>query len=136
MAEVEMLQWKDEYSTGVPEMDEQHKELINIINKLSEGLNSGEGSDYIGEVLLMLANYVLTHFESEEKFMQEIGFPKLEEHRKIHVKFAQDFLGFSDAYQEGETDISGELSEKLKDWLINHIAGADQEYGKFSKEKS
>ena len=39
---MQLLQWKDEYSVGIDAVDYEHKELIDLINRLHEELDAGD----------------------------------------------------------------------------------------------
>ncbi|MGB9912684.1 MAG: hemerythrin, partial [Candidatus Kapaibacteriota bacterium] len=44
------IEWNDNYSVGVSIIDNQHKQLIRIINELHEGMGTGKGKDVLGKV--------------------------------------------------------------------------------------
>ena len=82
---MDQLEWDDYMSVGVDDIDEQHKDLIKAINRLYEVVMRGD----IGEMrtarrkaLDDLDHYVRHHFASEERFMEKISYPLLDEHRK------------------------------------------------------
>ena len=81
------IQWTDEFSVRVKEIDEQHKKLISLINKLNDANERGEGSNILSYVFFELANYAFYHFFTEESFMEEYSYSASAVHRSEHVDF-------------------------------------------------
>jgi hemerythrin len=63
------MEWNNSFSVNVAEIDNQHKHLIDLINKLFEAMSVGKGSEVMGTVLKDLINYTVSHFAMEEKYM-------------------------------------------------------------------
>lgn len=130
-----MITWKKEYSVGYEEFDEQHKELIRILNGIQPILNNENLSDeelYIemSDVLSKLLDYTEYHFESEEKLFEKYNYKYEEEHKELHHRF---FMKITEllANLVLDDDLRGIVSKTdayLKEWLLNHIQGADQKY--------
>jgi hemerythrin-like metal-binding protein len=77
------LIWYDEYLSGIQIIDEQHKDIFAAFNKFFASLNAGELDKVIlDEFLHKLDAYTITHFDTEEKFMREFNYSKLEEHKE------------------------------------------------------
>ena len=129
--------WKDEYSVGIKEIDDQHKELFKRINALYNALLSGKGKSQIGEMIVFLADYVVEHFDSEEKFMKKYNYPDYEPHHEIHEKFKQRIQELKKEYEEnGATSYLAIITQRdVGDWLINHILKVDTKYIPYLKGK-
>ncbi len=65
------IAWNDSMSTGIAELDNQHKELIKMLNSLSEAMRSGNGNDEIEKILVFAGEYAQKHFECEEQYFVE-----------------------------------------------------------------
>ena len=61
--------WEDKYKVGVKEFDEQHKKLIELINKLYDAMKQGHGKDVLKSIVNDLFEYTKYHFETEEKIL-------------------------------------------------------------------
>ena len=130
-----MITWREEYSVGYEEFDEQHKKLINIINEIQPLLNNKDISDEklyveISDVLSKLLDYTEYHFESEEKLFEKYNYKYTEEHKELHHRF---FMKITEllANLVLDEDLRGIVSKTdayLKEWLLSHIQGADQKY--------
>ena len=127
------FKWKDSYDLGVHDMNEEHKVLISIMNKLFRYWEEGKEFEVLRDTIDELGSYTLKHFEDEERYMESLDYPDLKVHKIIH----QDLLKKFKKYQE-EFQTSGEISEKffdfLKLWLSAHIQGIDMKYARHSKE--
>lgn len=130
-----LLDWKDEFSVGIAEIDRQHKVLIDLINKLHSAMRAGVGKRALSDILSELVEYTNTHFEHEEKMFLQYDYPERSTHHKEHEILTRQVLEFQNEYQEGRTSISIDVMDFLKDWLINHIAGSDKKYTQFFNAK-
>ena len=68
------LEWKEEFETGITEIDEQHLILVNAINDASEKLSGDISVDLLEQITIDLLSYALYHFETEEEMMQRSGY--------------------------------------------------------------
>lgn len=130
--------WKDSYRIGVEEVDRQHQELFERLDNFITVLRSdGDWEPKIPEIkktLNFMGEYVEEHFDSEEKYQEEIKYPEREEHKEIHEKFKNEIANFAEKFEdEGyEKDLALEFSGKLMTWLINHVANTDQKIGNYA----
>ncbi|MGM0508923.1 MAG: bacteriohemerythrin [Fusobacteriota bacterium] len=126
--DVVAIPWKSKYSVKVPSIDAQHKRLVSLINQLNNAMLQKKGKEEIEEVLQELANYTVEHFEYEEELMEKNGFKRITSHKKLHKNFVKTVKDFIREFDRGEAKLSKDILDFLKDWLINHIMGSDQEY--------
>ncbi len=128
------LEWTEELSTGVPEMDEQHRKLIEILNQFYEAVEKGEKARAIEELVRGAKDYTNFHFGAEERFMEEIGYPELEAHRKAHQNLVNEVLLAEEKYAQGDEKAIRGLASFLLSWLYTHILRTDRKYGEFYRE--
>jgi hemerythrin len=119
-----LIEWSPTLEIGIPEIDYQHRTLVSMLNALGRGIEEGESAAVIGEILEALDGYVHTHFASEERLMQRIGFEHIDEHMAEHHRLAETVHRHRQAYSRGECSPQA-LLEFLIRWLLKHIAGAD-----------
>lgn len=118
------LKWKSCYSLGNNKIDNQHKELFNIANELLEISDPQHDKVKMKVVLHRLGEYVKKHFKDEEKLMQEIAYPKFEEHEKIHQEIIQEINSvIRDSHNLVE--LSLRLHGLINAWLMEHIIDED-----------
>jgi len=128
---VDTVSWKKEYSVNIPEIDEQHKQLIQMINDLLQAVIRKSGQITVNEVLKRLIDYTRTHFEGEEMLMRNSGFPGYEAHKARHAQFISEVEALerrAKISQSSEQLVGMEMLFKLKDWLVDHIVCMDRGY--------
>lgn len=126
-----LMSWKDAWSVGVPSLDEQHKNLISLVNKLNDAMKSGRGKDVLGDILAKLVNYTKTHFAAEEQLMRMHSYPDLASHQVEHQKLTATALNLQKEFAAGTVSLSVEVMQFLSDWLEKHILGSDKKYAPF-----
>jgi hemerythrin-like metal-binding protein len=119
--------WSDNLSVGVKASDDDHKNLIHILNRLYDGMKSGQGKDVVGKVLDDLISYTKFHFSREEEFFARTGYPAVE-HKEEHRLLVKQVDDLQSRFKSGENSISVETLNFLKDWLAFHIHGTDKRY--------
>ena len=119
-------------SVGLEELDEDHRFLIRVINRLGQNLDNPTANVAIKECLASLKNYAEFHFAREESVMRACGYTTLGEHQAEHRAFTSKIADLARRY-EAETDqpvssVDQELFNYLKDWLTHHILVIDMSY--------
>lgn len=120
--------WIDELSVGNQRMDEQHKGLIHLINRLHEGVVDGQGPDLTGGVLAELLGYTKKHFRAEEALLARVEYPHLDLQRSEHRAFELKVNAMLADHQRGNQLIHFEILGFLKRWLTAHIIEQDTAY--------
>ena len=126
--------WSEDFSVGVKEIDRHHKELINLVNKLSDAVDSGGESEIVDEVAGELLTYTEKHFKYEEGIFDKHMYRDREHHKKLHRNFLEQVLQFKKDVDEGKGKTAGDLVRFLKDWIIKHILVVDAKYKVFMAE--
>ncbi len=117
------FEWDDRLSIGISKLDNDHKQIIGLINALNDSIANDERTERLPEIFVQLVDYVLAHFVREEHFMQLARFPGLEEHRRRHNELSSKLTQLENQVDSSDTGIlSLELAEFLRTWLLNHIA--------------
>jgi hemerythrin len=122
------MDWQAAYSVGVLSIDEQHRALIEIINRLHEVMRRGGAADELKGVLNELVTYTRYHFSHEEQMMERCGYPELAEHKRIHSALVGQVEAFQAELAVGRGAVSLQLMTFLKDWLAKHILETDMRY--------
>jgi hemerythrin-like metal-binding protein len=127
------MPWSDSYSVNSTLIDAQHKRLFELVNELHDAMLHGHGKDVIGKTLDATVEYARTHFSEEEKLMEKFHYPELEAHKTMHNAFIQKVYELQTEYRSGQTALSFQVMEFLKDWLNNHILKIDKRYAGYIK---
>ncbi|HEX8964288.1 MAG TPA: bacteriohemerythrin [Rhodocyclaceae bacterium] len=125
-----LISWSPMLSTGVQEIDDQHKKLIDLVNKLNDAMHAGQGKEALGSVLGELVKYTVYHFGTEERLMGQHKYAESAAHMAEHKKLIQDVSAFKTKFDGGNAMISTELMNFLRDWLSKHIMQTDKKFGK------
>jgi hemerythrin len=123
-----IFQWRDSYSVRIPQIDEQHKRLIALINDLHSAMLDGRGKDASAQIIEDLVNYTKQHFQFEEAMLAQKRYSGLTGHREAHRMLVGQVEKIRTDVAAGRLGVSMELMRFLKDWLANHILSADMAY--------
>ena len=123
-----MLKWEEKYSVGISIIDEEHKELIRIMNAAIEAKQHDDNIDEILKLLKQLTVYTLKHFSAEEFYMVKFKYTEFQYHKEEHHDFSKKVIEYCNRVIEGDYHIANEILEYLKQWLINHIQVTDKKY--------
>ena len=122
------MEWKDTLSVKIPEFDEAHKKLFNLINDLHSAMKQGKGKDIVAPILAELKNYTHQHFSQEEAFLEKHNYVELVPHQEAHKKFMEKVAGLEKDLEGGKFTVVIDLLDFLKDWLTEHIQVIDLKY--------
>lgn len=132
-----LVEWKDEFSVEIAEIDEQHQSLFSLINRLYEGLVRGQDKELLGPVLAELEDYTRVHFKAEEDYFARWEYPAAEKHKLEHETFTRNLHRLKTEFESGvQVGISVQLLSFLSAWLRKHILVSDHQYSVFLKEKA
>ena len=121
----ETLHWKQDYETGVREIDLQHRFFMDLINRMHEELLASTEPDYRAALFEELANYARFHFVSEENLMFKFGYPDIDHHRMMHRRLIDEL---SWRAQEKSYDA---IFDFLVRWFVAHTIEEDSRIGQF-----
>lgn len=128
--------WRDEYCTGNPMVDAQHRHLFVIVNKLHDAMLEGHGADVLTQTLDELVHYTVEHFRDEEKLMRDNNYPEYAKHKEMHESITKDVLALLEKQKQHKQFLSIEVSKFLTSWLIHHIKGEDKRMIAFFRAQS
>ncbi len=120
------IEWTRDLDTGIQVIDNQHKRIVEYINKLDDTRTTHD-LEQISNILNELVDYTLSHFTFEESLMEEAGYPFIRGHKRVHQLFVKRVGNYVQRFKMGD-DITDELLNTLKAWLINHIRSDDNDY--------
>lgn len=122
--------WEDNFSIHNEDIDKQHQILFDLAQRAYTMGNKYISKEQIKEVLTEFFEYMKVHFRDEEQYMEQIGYPKLEEHKLLHKYIIKDMKD-TIINIHSVNDMKEKLSVMSKEWLLNHILQEDMEIEKF-----
>jgi hemerythrin len=123
------LEWKEEYSLGIQEIDDQHQALLHSFTEIEQAINSRQKWSNTHYSIVALKEFALMHFAFEEALMRLFGYPETDDHRSTHVRFLatiEDILNSSIRRSADQ-----EMLALLHEWLTKHILGSDKQYARY-----
>lgn len=136
MSKMYIVPWKTELETGIEIVDSQHKEFMKQANKFVIKCLAGKVDEGIREEFDFLENYLQYHFQTEETFLFDSGYPDYEKHQAEHLqlKFKTKQVG---SMLEGDDleEVLNYFSEFVNEWIVGHIMGDDLDFSNYFREK-
>jgi hemerythrin len=133
IAPVSIAQWRSQYETGDPLIDNQHQSIFSAINALNGAMIVGQGETLIKDTLDIVKDYTILHFESEEQFMLRHHYPYYDDHKSKHEAFRERIDRLIESSANDPHDLVVNLSHLLTHWFIHHIKEEDQKMINFCK---
>jgi len=126
-----LVTWSATYSVGIKLIDDQHKELFNLVNDMYNHVNNDDEEAeraYFQSVIKQVVDYVKKHFATEEIIMKRTKYKGYAEHKKEHDAFILSVLDIIKKFDEGKRFPLISLTHFIKDWILTHIAIMDKQY--------
>jgi hemerythrin-like metal-binding protein len=126
-----LIELEENLKLDIPEIDSQHKTLINLINRLHETMLQGAGKANLDELLSHLLEHTQTHFAYEEQLMSRYNYPGYDTHKSEHNRLMQHLVDLTDRYKNGDLLLSFAVVLELRGWALVHIEKSDKPLGTF-----
>lgn len=124
-------EFSDEYLTGIDMIDNDHKHLFEIaerVNEMVKHWSEGDTFDAVTHILNELKEYTEVHFASEEAYMRRINYPGYDAQKRAHDAFISRLQEIDlNLVEEDPRKYLESLIEFLLGWLINHILHVDKQ---------
>lgn len=123
-----LLEWNDNLSIGYEHLDNEHKQIFEIINELNEAIRSPGLSAKIESIVDRMIKYTETHFGEEEYLFEKYDYEHKEAHILTHKKFVRKSYEFKRDVQKNSTLVAIQTLSFLRTWWRNHIVHMDKRY--------
>lgn len=116
------LDWSDDLSIGMPELDRQHQQLVALIKDMNLAIVDRMELAEVRGRLQRLFDYAMEEFSSEDTLLRQLDYPHAEQHAREHKGIIEDFNEIMDALDENAPMYPWvEAGLKLKTRLIDHF---------------
>lgn len=132
---VPLITWNDSLTLGLPSIDQQHKQLVELLNSLHDAMVGRQGQQKLGAILDGLANYTIEHFSYEEGLLAQYQYREAATHAALHQHFKTKIAEFREELSGGRIAMSTSVLAFLQGWLTSHICETDARYVRHLRAK-
>mgnify|MGYP006190333835 FL=1 len=127
-----LIEWQSKFDIGVARLDEQHRQLVEMLNSLYQVIGPDTQPQDIWRLFGSFNRYADTHFTLEERMAKKYGLAanELQQHWSEHESYRQRMRGFARALESGDRHTPVQMMSFLNHWWTAHICGADRELGR------
>ena len=130
-----ITKWSEQYSGNIGELDDQHKNLFSIMQKLYEAMKARKSKEILAEILEGMVDYSISHFSKEEYFFEHHNYPDKVAHKKEHLQFIEKCAVYKQDIIDEKKLLSMDMIVFLNRWWTSHIQKSDQSYSAFLNSK-
>ena len=130
------LPWSDRLSVGIKEVDDDHKQLISLVNRLHRTMKDGGDATALGAILTEAAEYTQVHFSREEAMMRRYDYPGLADQQEEHRRMVHQLSALATQFSNGDFPVAMDIMAFAKVWLTKHILGTDMKLKPFFAQKN
>jgi hemerythrin len=123
----ESLVWRDAWAIGVGLLDEQHREMVMLINALLGAARD----EPAGAKLDALIGHLRRHFETEQVFLRAIDYPLAERHRCEHALQMAEFVDLRRDVARSAGALGDADRAAIRQWFFNHVVAEDRRFGAY-----
>jgi hemerythrin len=125
---MKLFTWYKKYSVNNEELDNHHKALFDILNRLYENCMVNKNAHCLEPIIEELVSYSKYHFSAEEQHMRISGYQDIEKHIAEHRAFTQRTLQLQQVADKDEFELTKELIVFLGNWLLHHVMEEDKKF--------
>ena len=123
------IEWSDALSMSNPQIDAEHKHFFALVNKLNRAINDRRDKAEIERIMNLILEDAVAHFAHEEQLLAERGYPRAQEHARLHAELINTFQQALKKIQQTEFSrmwIYTGLGIKTR--LVEHVLIEDARY--------
>ncbi len=132
MSPIDIFPWDDNFNTGLPEIDKQHRKLVQLLNVLANHVAFETKLPELDNIFDELADYTVYHFQTEEAIWKSFlaDDPAEIEHRAAHARFVEEVIrlkaDLANLGAKPPEDLAEDALAFLARWLASHILETDR----------
>jgi hemerythrin-like metal-binding protein len=130
------LQWSDDLSVSIPEIDAEHQHFILLVNALNEAILMRLAVEEIQKLMKAILEDADKHFAHEEALFREWGYPEAEQHAQRHAQVLQALHKIMHGFEHNSVEYEWiEAGLQVKQALIEHLLAEDMKYRDYVRAK-
>lgn len=129
------LKWEAKYELGIESVDHQHHYFFDLIKRIADEFENLGDSDDKYLLLKELNAYARFHFISEENLMRKYGYPKIEEHIRLHHELIESLNVVENRVQMNPDSNTEDIVKFLVNWFMEHSMNEDKCFANFLQKK-
>ena len=129
------IKWDESICLGVPQLDEDHRRLIQTLNFIEAHQDDDVRSEAISVVIEQIREFASHHFRHEEEYMLRIDYPEYHAHKEQHKLFKGTIAALCIDVMNHKKTAPKEIYHYLSDWVINHLLRTDKQIQAFTEAR-
>lgn len=117
--------WTTNYESGFASIDQQHQNLLQLLNHLSQAISDRAETDMLQLILNELELETLNHFRDEEKLMGASNYPGYLCHRAAHCNVEREVAKFMAAFATNPDNLNQKSLATFSQLILDHICQED-----------
>ncbi len=130
------IEWNDSLILSHEHIDDDHREMAALINKLYLSVSETFGKESIRTAAHELLRFSQAHFSHERGLMGHHRYPEMVEHLGEHNQLLSELQSLIASIDTDDDHPRFEAVEFLDDWFANHLKGADARLATFLCERT
>lgn len=135
MGEIKKMNWESRFSVDIESIDEHQKKLFELFNELIDLKQKKKDSKECTNKISEINDFAKLFFSTEERILRKEGYPDFQTHSKQHRQFIKSSISLRREIADDMNNLTDEVIEQLRDWLIQHILEMDSQYIPFVRIK-
>ncbi|THB79841.1 MAG: chemotaxis protein [Desulfobacteraceae bacterium] len=135
MKTLEKVDWDPAFSVDIPEIDELQKKMFALFNALIDLKDKGADTKDCTNMISEINEYCKFYFSKEEEYLKREGYPDFESHIREHRQFVKSTISLRREVADTMDNMTYEVIDELREWLIAHIKNSDSLYVPFLRIK-
>jgi len=127
-----LIEWQEEFCTGIPGVDYEHEKLIEQINSVYAMIDDNADKESIIDSLGDIYGSISAHFALEEQMMEKYGYDRYREHQADHERLLDDIRDITEEFEAAAVLDDQKFKQKLNDWFQLHFQTHDSRLHKLA----
>lgn len=120
-----LIEWREEYCTGIAGVDFEHQQLIRQINDVYQLIEDQSDKELVIDSLGEIYGNISAHFALEEQMMLRYDYDHYPQHRADHERLLDDIRDITEEFENTVQLDEAEFRKKLADWFQLHFKTHD-----------